>query len=178
MVDDIYEHLLYDGRKFVTAAQLEPSLRSRTLTINGVSKAYAMTGWRLGFGGGPAELIAAMAVVQSQSTSNPSSVSQAAAVAALTGPQDVVIGRCQAFQKRRDLVVSRLNAMNGITCRIPEGAFYGLRIDSDSAFCRYLLERCDVAVVPGSCFGLGPFFRASIRVRRSNFGRWMNIASV
>jgi aspartate aminotransferase len=176
MADDIYEHLIYDDMPFVTAAQLEPELKSRTLTINGVSKAYAMTGWRVGYGGGPRELIAAMAVVQSQSTTNPSSVSQAAAVAALNGPQDLLIERRAAFQRRRDIVVDGLNAIEGIVCRRPEGAFYvyascagligrrtpqGTTIDSDSAFCRYLLAHHDVAGVPGSCFGLAPFFRLS-----------------
>jgi aspartate aminotransferase len=176
MQDDIYEHLIYDDMPFVTAAQLEPELKSRTLTINGVSKAYAMTGWRVGYGGGPRELIAAMAVVQSQSTTNPSSVSQAAAVAALNGPQDLLIERRAAFQRRRDIVVDGLNAIDGIVCRKPEGAFYvyascagligkrtpqGATIESDNAFCRYLLEHHDVAGVPGSCFGLAPFFRLS-----------------
>jgi aspartate aminotransferase len=176
MSDDIYEHLLYDGAAFVTGAQLEPALKQRTLTVNGVSKAYAMTGWRLGFGGGPAALIAAMAVVQSQSTSNPSSVSQAAAIEALSGPQDTVEAWRRAFQRRRDYVIGRLNAIDGVSCRRPEGAFYtfancesligrrtpdGPRIDSDSAFCRYLLDAHDVAVVPGSCFGLAPYFRIS-----------------
>ncbi|MBW7926340.1 MAG: pyridoxal phosphate-dependent aminotransferase [Burkholderiaceae bacterium] len=176
MSDDIYEHLLYDGRHIVTAAQLEPQLKERTLTVNGVSKSYAMTGWRLGYGAGPKSLIAAMAVVQSQSTSNPCSISQAAAVAALNGPQDLVAQWRDAFQRRRDLVLERLNAVEGITCRRPEGAFYtfascagligrrtpsGAVIDSDSAFCRWLLESHDVAVVPGSCFGLGPYFRIS-----------------
>jgi aspartate aminotransferase len=174
--DDIYEHLIYDGMPFVTSAQLEPELKARTLTVNGVSKAYAMTGWRIGYGGGPRELIAAMAVVQSQSTTNPSSVSQAAAVAALNGPQDLLVERRMAFQRRRDLVVDGLNAIDGIVCRRPEGAFYvyascagligkrtpqGAVIDGDSAFCRYLLEQHDVAGVPGSCFGLAPFFRLS-----------------
>lgn len=174
--DDIYEHIIYDDQPFVTAARIEPSLKDRTLTVNGVSKAYAMTGWRLGFAGGPARLIAAMAVVQSQSTSNPSSISQAAAIEALNGPQELVAERCRAFQKRRDLVVDRLNAIPGITCRRPEGAFYtfascagliGRRtpddavINSDSTFCSHLLQRHDVAVVPGSCFGLAPHFRIS-----------------
>ncbi|WP_441238124.1 pyridoxal phosphate-dependent aminotransferase [Bradyrhizobium sp. 930_D9_N1_4] len=183
MADDIYEHLIYDGMPFVTAAALEPSLKSRTLTVNGVSKAYAMTGWRVGYGGGPRELIAAMAVVQSQSTTNPSSVSQAAAIAALTGPQDVLVERRAAFQRRRDIVVDALNAIDGVTCRRPEGAFYtyascagligrrtpdGVTIDSDSAFCRFLLERHDVAVVPGSCFGLAPYFRLSYATSEQN----------
>jgi aspartate aminotransferase len=174
--DDIYEHLLYDGRPFVTAAQLLPALKERTLTVNGVSKSYAMTGWRVGYGGGPRSLIAAMAVVQSQSTSNPCSISQAAAVEALAGPQDTVLQWREAFQRRRDLVVDRLNEIEGIACRRPEGAFYtfascagvlgrrapdGTPIDSDSAFCRYLLDAYDLAVVPGSCFGLAPYFRIS-----------------
>jgi aspartate aminotransferase len=183
MSDDIYEHLIYDDMRFVTAAQLEPSLKSRTLTVNGVSKAYAMTGWRLGYGGGPKELIAAMAVVQSQSTTNPSSISQAAAIAALTGPQDLLIERQIAFQRRRDIVVEGLNAIDGISCRRPEGAFYvfancagligrrgadGAVIDSDAAFCRYLLEWHNVAVVPGSCFGLAPYIRLSYAASEAN----------
>jgi aspartate aminotransferase len=183
MADDIYEHLIYDGMPFVTAAALEPSLKSRTLTVNGVSKAYAMTGWRVGYGGGPRELIAAMAVVQSQSTTNPSSVSQAAAIAALTGPQGVLIERRAAFQRRRDIVVDALNAIDGVSCRRPEGAFYtyascagligrstpdGATIDSDVTFCRFLLERHDVAVVPGSCFGLAPYFRLSYATSEQN----------
>jgi aspartate aminotransferase len=135
-----------------------------------------MTGWRVGYGGGPSALIAAMAVVQSQSTSNPSSISQAAAIEALTGPQDMVTQWRRAFQRRRDFVVQRLNAIEGVTCRRPEGAFYtfancaaligkrtssGMVIDSDSAFCRHLLDAHDVAVVPGSCFGAAPYFRIS-----------------
>ena len=183
MSDDIYEHLIYDDMRFVTPAQLEPSLKSRTLTVNGVSKAYAMTGWRLGYGGGPKELIAAMAVVQSQSTTNPSSISQAAALAALTGPQDFLLERRIAFQRRRNIVVDGLNAIDGISCRRPEGAFYvfancagligkrgadGSVIDSDAAFCRYLLERHNVAVVPGSCFGLAPYIRLSYAASEAN----------
>jgi aspartate aminotransferase len=174
--DDIYEHLLYDGMPFVTGARLEPALKERTLTVNGVSKSYAMTGWRLGYGAGPKALIAAMAVVQSQSTSNPCSISQAAAVEALTGPQETVSRWRDAFQRRRDFVVDRLNAIEGIVCRRPEGAFYtfascagligrrapdGTLIGSDTAFCRYLLDAHDLAVVPGSCFGLAPYFRIS-----------------
>ncbi|HMA09478.1 MAG TPA: pyridoxal phosphate-dependent aminotransferase [Ramlibacter sp.] len=174
--DDIYEHLLYDGMQFATGARLQPALRERTLTVNGVSKSYAMTGWRIGYGAGPKALIAAMAVVQSQSTSNPCSISQAAAVEALSGPQEIVGQWREAFQRRRDFVVARLNAIDGIVCPRPQGAFYtfascagligrrtpdGKRIDSDSTFCRYLLDACDVAVVPGSCFGLAPYFRIS-----------------
>jgi aspartate aminotransferase len=183
MSDDIYEHLLYDGVPFATGAQLEPALKNRTLTVNGVSKAYAMTGWRLGYGGGPKALIEAMAVVQSQSTSNPCSISQAAATEALSGPQAIVTEWRQAFQHRRDLVVQRLNAIDGISCRRPEGAFYtfascagligrrtpdGTLIASDAAFCRYLLDACDLAVVPGSCFGLAPHFRISYAASEAN----------
>lgn len=176
LADDIYEHLLYDGAEFVTPAQVDPRIKDRTLTINGVSKSHAMTGWRLGYAGGPASLVAAMAVVQSQTTSNPSSISQAAAIAALTGPQDHLAVRRESFRRRRDIVVERLDAIPGIECRRPEGAFYafagcadligrrtpkGLLIDGDVAFCRHLLEEHDVAVIPGTCFGLGPFFRLS-----------------
>ncbi|MDH6259812.1 pyridoxal phosphate-dependent aminotransferase [Bradyrhizobium sp. BR13661] len=176
MVDDIYEHIVYDGFRFATPAAIEPALRNRTLTINGVSKAYAMTGWRIGYGGGPSALIRAMAVVQSQSTSCPSSVSQAAAIEALNGPQDFVHDCCRSFQERRDLVVGALNRIDGITCRVPEGAFYtfascaglmgktasdGQRIESDTAFTEYLLRTAGVAVVPGSAFGLAPYFRIS-----------------
>lgn len=176
MSDDIYEHLIYDGFAFKTIAQVEPRLKNRTLTINGLSKAYAMTGWRLGYAGGPKDLIAALAVVQSQSTSNPCSVTQAAAIEALNGPQDVLDSRRESFQARRDLVVDALNAIDGITCRRPEGAFYtyascagvlgrstpsGERLETDLDFCRYLLAAHDVAVVPGTYFGLAPFFRIS-----------------
>lgn len=176
MVDDMYEHILYDGFRFVTPAALEPRLRERTLTINGVSKAYAMTGWRLGYAGGPKALIQAMASVQSQVTSCPCSVSQAAAIAALDGPQDIVRERCELFRERRDLVVDALNAVPGLSARRPEGAFYvyascagilgrrtpnGAVIDSDTAFARYLMDEGGVAVVPGSAFGLAPYFRVS-----------------
>jgi len=177
MSDDIYEHLLYGDRPFVTGAQLDGELRQRCLTVNGVSKAYAMTGWRIGFGAGPKSLIAAMAVVQSQSTSNPSSVSQAAALEALTGTQAFLKTRLDIFRTRRDRVVSALNRMHGIQCRIPDGAFYtfascerligrrtpsGKTIGTDRDFCEYLLQAHDVAVVPGSCFGMNkPYFRIS-----------------
>ncbi|WP_018236033.1 pyridoxal phosphate-dependent aminotransferase [Ensifer sp. BR816] len=176
LVDDMYEHIVYDGFRFVTPAELEPRLKERTLTVNGVSKAYAMTGWRIGYAGGPRALIKAMAVVQSQATSCPSSVSQAASVAALNGPQDFLKGRTASFERRRDLVVSGLNAIEGLDCRVPEGAFYtfsgcagmlgkvtpaGKRIETDADFCTYLLEDAHVAVVPGSAFGLSPFFRIS-----------------
>lgn len=176
MADDIYEHLVYGDFVFKTMAQVEPRLKPRTLTINGLSKAYAMTGWRLGYAGGPKELIGAMAVVQSQSTSNPCSISQAAAIEALDGPQDVLAERQQSFQVRRDLVVDGLNAIEGLSCRRPEGAFYtyascagvigrttakGKRLETDEDFCEYLLQDHDVAVVPGTIFGLAPYFRIS-----------------
>ncbi|RAU41680.1 pyridoxal phosphate-dependent aminotransferase [Pseudomonas sp. RIT411] len=181
MVDDMYEHILYDGFRFVTPAALEPRVRERTLTINGVSKAYAMTGWRLGYAGGPKALIQAMASVQSQVTSCPCSVSQAAAIAALDGPQDIVRERCELFRQRRDLVVDALNAVPGLSARRPEGAFYvyascagvlgrrtpgGELIDSDTAFARYLMDEGGVAVVPGSAFGLAPYFRVSYATSR------------
>jgi aspartate aminotransferase len=176
MADDIYEHIVYDGLSFATPAQCAPDLRDRILTINGLSKAFAMTGWRLGYGAGPKALIEAMAVVQSQSTSCPSSISQAAAIAALRGPLDIVRERCAAFQARRDLVVSRLNAISGIRCFNPQGAFYtyasclgvlgkrtpeGAVLKNDSDFASYLLMSHDVAVVPGSAFGVAPYFRIS-----------------
>jgi aspartate aminotransferase len=176
LVDDMYEHIIYDDFRFVTPAQLEPRLKDRTLTVNGVSKAYAMTGWRIGYGGGPKALIKAMAVVQSQSTSCPSSVSQAAAAAALNGPQDFLTERRASFRHRRDLVVDALNAMDGITCRRPEGAFYafagcdgvlgrttpeGKLLETDRDFCAWLLETAHVAVVPGAAFGASPCFRIS-----------------
>jgi aspartate aminotransferase len=175
MSDDIYEHILYDGATFVTFLTVAPDLQDRCLIVNGVSKAYAMTGWRLGYGAGPAALISAMAIVQSQSTSCPSSVSQAAAAAALDGPQDIVRKRTARFQERRNLVVAGLNAIPELSCRTPEGAFYaypscagvlgtitsdGRMIETDRDFTDYLLG-WDVAVIPGSCFGLSPHFRLS-----------------
>ncbi|MDS7594525.1 pyridoxal phosphate-dependent aminotransferase [Agrobacterium tumefaciens] len=176
IADDMYEHIVYDDFRFVTPAQVEPRLRERTLTVNGVSKAYAMTGWRIGYAGGHKALIKAMSVVQSQATSGPSSVSQAAAVAALNGPQDFLKDRAASFQRRRDLVVAGLNAIEGIDCRVPDGAFYtfascagllgkktpdGQVIGSDTDLCDYFLESAHVAVVPGAAFGLSPFFRIS-----------------
>jgi aspartate aminotransferase len=176
LVDDIYEHIVYDGLRFTTPAAIKPELRDRTLTINGVSKAYAMTGWRIGYAGGPNALINAMAVVQSQSTSCPSSVSQAAAAAALSGPQDLVRERCQVFQSRRDLVIGELNRIPEFKIRTPEGAFYifvncagvigrktpeGTVISSDRALAEYVLFKTGVAVVPGSAFGLKPYLRIS-----------------
>ncbi len=176
MTDDIYEHLVYDDFEFFTPAQVEPALYDRTLTINGVSKAYAMTGWRIGYGAGPVELIKAMATIQSQSTTNPSSVSQAAAVAALNGSQYFLDGWRDSFRSRRDLVVSMLNQTNGIQCATPEGAFYvypsiaetigkttpdGKVIATDTDFATYLLEAEGVAIVQGAAFGLEPYFRIS-----------------
>jgi aspartate aminotransferase len=174
--DDIYEHLVYDGFQFTTIAQVEPGLYERTLTVNGVSKSYAMTGWRIGYAGGPAHLIKAMAKIQSQSTTNPSSVSQAAAVAALNGPQDFIAERAAVFRERRDLVVGMLNQAVGITCARPQGAFYvfpscagtigrktpdGKTIETDEDFASYLLTEGGVSVVFGAAFGLSPFFRIS-----------------
>jgi len=176
MSDDMYEHLAYDGFTFVTPAQVAPGLYDRTLTVNGVSKAYAMTGWRIGYAGGPTPLIAAMRKVQSQSTTNPCSISQWAAVEALNGPQGFLAERGAAFRRRRDLVVARLNDCAGVTCAVPEGAFYvypsvggclgktsagGKRIETDEDFCTALLEEEGVAVVFGAAFGLSPHFRVS-----------------
>jgi aspartate aminotransferase len=176
LTDDIYEHLVYDGFKFVTPAQVEPELYERTLTVNGVSKAYCMTGWRIGFAGGPAELIKAMAKIQSQSTTNPSSISQAAAIEALSGPQDFIAEHNAVFMSRRDLMVEQLNACPGLTCQKPEGAFYvypscvgaigkttpgGQTIETDDDFVSYLLEAEGVATVQGAAFGLSPYFRIS-----------------
>ncbi len=176
MSDDMYEHLAYDDFSFVTPAEVEPALYERTLTVNGVSKAYAMTGWRIGYAGGPKMLIDAMRKLQSQSTTNPSSISQWAAVEALNGDQSFLAERNAAFEARRDLVVARLNACRGIDCATPEGAFYvypsvadcigktsagGAAIDSDEAFCKALLEEQGVAVVFGAAFGLSPNFRVS-----------------
>jgi aspartate aminotransferase len=176
LTDDIYEHVLYDGRKFATIAQVEPALKDRTLTVNGVSKAYAMTGWRMGYGGAPADLIKAMVKLQSQSTSNPSSISQAATVEALNGPQDFIAERTAIFQQRRDAVVAELNTVPGIRCHVPEGAFYlypscadligkrtpnGKTLESDNDFVLYLLESQNLAVLQGAAYGVSPFFRIS-----------------
>ena len=176
MADDMYEHLLYDGLEFATIAQVEPELYGRTLTVNGVSKAYAMTGWRIGFAGGPEALITLMRKVESQSTSNPCSIAQAAAVEALNGTHEFLAPRAAAFEKRRDLVVSMLNQAAGITCAKPEGAFYvypscagligktapsGKVLETDEDFVEELLETEGVAVVQGSAFGLAPYFRIS-----------------
>ncbi|MFA5040313.1 MAG: pyridoxal phosphate-dependent aminotransferase [Bdellovibrionales bacterium] len=173
--DDIYEHLLFDDFEFATIAEVVPALYSRTLTVNGVSKAYSMTGWRIGYGGGPEALIKKMGEIQGHSTSNPCSISQAAAVAALNGPQDFLKERIRIFQERRDLVVEELNKVEGLSCRKPEGAFYvypscegiiGKKtpqakiIKNDDDFATYLIQN-GVAVVPGSAFGVSPAFRIS-----------------
>jgi aspartate aminotransferase len=174
--DDMYEHLTYDGFKFATPVEVEPGLYDRTLTMNGVSKAYAMTGWRIGYCAGPEQLIKAMTKVQSQSTSNPTSISQWAAVEALNGPQDFIPQRAEAFKARRDLVVSMLNQAKGLKCPTPEGAFYvypscegcigkttpdGKVIKSDEDFALALIEAEGISVVHGAAFGLSPFFRIS-----------------
>ncbi|WP_410218571.1 pyridoxal phosphate-dependent aminotransferase [Paracoccus sp. (in: a-proteobacteria)] len=176
LADDIYEHLVFDSFRFCTPAQVEPRLKDRVLTMNGVSKSYAMTGWRIGYGAGPEILIRTMAKLQSQSTSNPCSVSQYAAEAALQGPQDYVRDSRAVFQRRRDLVVAGLNTCPGLDCPVPQGAFYvypsmagligrtsakGRRIDSDEEFANALLDEEGVAVVFGAAFGLSPHFRIS-----------------
>jgi aspartate aminotransferase len=176
MSDDMYEHLVYDDFKFATPAEIEPRLYERTLTVNGVSKAYCMTGWRIGYAGGRADLIKAMAMLQSQSTSNPVAVSQWAAVEALTGPQDFIAKHNAIFKERRDLCVSMLNQANGLHCPKPEGAFYvypscagtmgktslsGKKLATDEDFVTELLESEGVAVVQGTPFGFGPAFRIS-----------------
>ena len=176
LTDDMYEHLVFGDFEFWTIAQVEPALYERTLTMNGVSKAYAMTGWRIGYAAGPEPLINAMRKVMSQTTSNPSSISQWAAVEALNGTQDFIKPNAKLFEGRRDLVVSMLNQASGMHCPTPEGAFYvytsvagligktapsGRKIDSDEAFCTELLEAEGVSVVFGAAFGLSPFFRIS-----------------
>ena len=176
MTDDMYEHLVYDGFRFTTPVQVEPSLKDRTLTVNGVSKAYAMTGWRIGYAGGPKELIRGMGIIQSQSTSNPSSISQAAAVAALNGDLSFLPERNAVYRQRRDLVVDQLNRAPGLRCHRPEGAFYvypscagaigrrtpkGKLLETSADFAATLLEDEGVAVVHGTAFGLDPYFRIS-----------------
>ncbi len=183
MSDDMYEHLVYDGFEYCTPAQVEPKLFDRTLTCNGVSKSYAMTGWRIGYAGGSKDLIKAMAKVQSQSTSNPSSVSQAAALAALEGDQSFLADRNAVFKERRNMVVDLLNEVEGIECLKPEGAFYvypscagligkttpdGKLIESDEDFVTYLLESEGVACVQGAAFGLSPYFRISYATSTEN----------
>ncbi|QRG04474.1 pyridoxal phosphate-dependent aminotransferase [Xanthobacter dioxanivorans] len=183
LTDDMYEHLVYDDFKFVTPAQVEPRLYDRTLTMNGVSKTYCMTGWRIGYAAGPEVLIKAMGTLQSQSTSNPSSIAQWAALEALDGPQDFIAANNKVFKERRDLVVSMLNQTKGLTCPKPEGAFYvfpscagtigkttpsGVKIETDEDFATQLLEAEGVAVVHGSAFGLGPAFRISYATATSD----------
>ena len=176
MCDDIYEKIIYDGLEFHTLASIEPSLKNRCLTLNGVSKSYCMTGWRLGYCGAPKEIIAAMNKIQSQSTTSTSSITMAASVEAISGPQDFILDHNKKFIKRRDLVVRKLNEIDGITCSKPDGAFYvypncqdilgkitpnGKKISSDEDFMTYLLEDQGVAGVHGSAFGLSPYFRLS-----------------
>ncbi|MDH3581999.1 MAG: pyridoxal phosphate-dependent aminotransferase, partial [Hyphomicrobiales bacterium] len=186
MTDDIYEHIVFDGKACATIAAVEPGLKDRTIVINGVSKTYAMTGFRIGFCGGPAALLAEMLKMQSQATSGPSSVGQAAAVAALTGPQDLVAERAAAFQERRDLVVSMLNQAKGIQCRSPEGAFYvypscrdligkvtpsGKTIENDRDFVMYLMDDYRVTTVHGAAYGLSPHFRISFAASLNDLER-------
>ncbi len=176
LADDLYEHVTYDGFKFSSVAEVEPNLYERTLTVNGVSKAYAMTGWRIGFGGGPKAIIKAMADIQGHSTSNPASISQEAAIAALNGDHEFLKERNESFRLRRNFVVSALNECAGLHCPMPEGAFYvfpdcsgvmgaktasGKTIQSDEDFALYLLEEHNVAVVHGAAFGFSPAFRIS-----------------
>ena len=176
LTDDMYEKLVYDDFVFATPAEVEPKLYDRTLTMNGVSKAYNMTGWRIGYAAGPQKLIDAMITVQSQSTSNASSISQAASVAALNGPTDFIPKNVAVFKQRRDLIVSMLNQAKGLKCPRPEGAFYvypscagaigkktpdGKTIENDTDFVNYLLEAEGLSVVQGSAFGQGPAFRIS-----------------
>ena len=180
--DDIYEHITYGGFKFFTIAQI-PELKNRVVTMNGVSKSYAMTGWRIGYAAGPKEIIKAISKIQSQSTTNPSSISQAAAVEALNGNQDFISIRAKAFEERRDFVVNTLNSINGIKCLKPDGAFYvfpscknligkkdtnGKKIENDTDFVQSLLENNGVAVVQGSAFGLEGYFRISYATSMEN----------
>ncbi len=182
--DDIYEHITYDGFKFFTIAQIE-KLKSRTLTMNGVSKSYSMTGWRIGYAAGPKEIIKAMAKIQSQSTSNPTSISQAAAVEALNGTQDFILERSNSFKERRNFVVDSLNNIKGISCLSPEGAFYVFpnckkllnkktKLKTDKDFVEKLLEKAEVAVVQGSAFGLDGYFRISYATSMENLKKAMD----
>ena len=179
LADDIYEHIVFDGLRFVTPAQVEPRLYERTLTVNGISKGYAMTGWRIGFAGGPKRLINAMRKVMSQSTGNPSSISQIAAIEALTGPQAFLKERAASFKQRRDFIVPAINQTPHLKCAPPEGSFFlyvncegvlgrsapdGRRIESSTDFAKYLLEEAGVAVVPGVAFELDPYVRLSYAV--------------
>ena len=182
--DDIYEHIIYDNFKFFTIAQIK-KLKNRTLTMNGVSKSYSMTGWRIGYAGGPKDIIKAMAKIQSQSTSNPTSISQAAAVEALNGTQKFIKERANSFKKRRDFVVDSLNNIKGISCLKPEGAFYVFpnckkllgsktKIKTDKDFVEKLLEKSGVAVVQGSAFGLPGYFRISYATSMQNLKKAMS----
>ena len=183
MTDDLYEHLIYDDNEFHTFASIAPELKERILTLNGVSKAYAMTGWRIGYAGGNASLIKAMGKLQSQSTSNPTSISQAAAVEALNGDNSFIAERAKVFKVRRDFLINEFTSMNGITCRVPEGAFYVFpsckgvigkvdesnnKITNDEEFTTSLLEHAGVAVVQGSAFGLEGYFRISYATSDEN----------
>ena len=183
MTDDLYEHLIYDDNEFHTFASIAPELKERILTLNGVSKAYAMTGWRIGYAGGNASLIKAMGKLQSQSTSNPTSISQAAAVEALNGDNSFIAERAKVFKGRRDFLINEFTSMNGITCRVPEGAFYvfpsckgvigkidesNSKITNDEEFTTSLLEHAGVAVVQGSAFGLEGYFRISYATSDEN----------
>ena len=186
IADDIYEHVLFDGRRFATLAGVAPQLTGRVLTVNGVSKTYAMTGWRLGYCAGPAELVRAMARLQAQSTLNPSSISQAAAVAALNGPQDIVHERCAIFQARRDALVARLKAVPGLTCEPPHGAFYvyvscagwlgrrtpqGKVLETDADVTGWLLDAAHLALPNGAGYGLSPYFRVSFAAEQAQLER-------
>ena len=186
--DDIYEKIIYDNFKFTTIASLFPQYKERILTVNGVSKAYSMTGWRIGYAGGSEEIIKSMAKIQSQSTTNPSSISQAAAVEALNGVQDFISIRSKAFEERRDFVVNSLNSIDGINCLKPDGAFYvfpsckaligkkdknGKKIENDTDFVQSLLENNGIAVVQGSAFGLDGFFRISYATSMDNLEKAM-----
>ena len=183
MTDDLYEHLIYDDNEFHTFASIAPELKERILTLNGVSKAFAMTGWRIGYAGGNASLIKAMGKLQSQSTSNPTSISQAAAVEALNGDNSFIAERAKVFKGRRDFLINEFTSMNGITCRVPEGAFYVFpsckgvigkvdesnnKITNDEEFTTSLLEHAGVAVVQGSAFGLEGYFRISYATSDEN----------
>ena len=176
LTDDIYEHIIFDNLQFKTIVNVAPELKDRTVIANGVSKSYAMTGWRVGYAAAPASMVKEMTKLQSLVTSGASSVSQAAAIAALTGPQDFIVSRSKSFQERRDLVVSMINQSNGLNCPIPNGAFYvypscegvidkttpqGKRLETDQDFVEFLLEYHNVATVHGGAYGVSPYFRIS-----------------
>lgn len=184
--DDVYEHLIFDGRKFLTIAQVEPRLRDRTVTVNSVSKAFSMTGWRVGYGGGPKDIIANASKMQSQSTAGSSSIGQAAAVAALTGDQRLILERTADLERRRDILHAALNKAEGLHCDLPEGAMYcfcscagaigkrtpdGKLIENDTDFTMYLLDYVGVAVVQGAAYGLSPYFRASFVATEEDLNR-------